>query len=132
MRRGIFLIFIVPFLLSCIGSERQGPPDPRLAQAPTIYPPKCGDPAPFHPWTPDARAYYVEYKWRIPLFGHLRTMYLSRTIRFDVLGSSSKTFTALWLEPTQVAKLRCISNVDYVAFVREVPINTGITSARTE
>ena len=95
-----------------------------LSQPPEVATPDCSSPAPQVAWTSGAQAFYVEYKSWVPA-NRPRTAQLAEAIGFEVLGASDGSFTVQWLQPVQVAQIRCENDIDYVAYVIPPPIVTG-------
>jgi len=116
-----------PLWLACIigcqiGSVLADVPkkDPRLAKRPAVLAPICGSPSPYliENWNSDALEFFVVLKEGIPAStAHV----LAAKHHFEIDGIPNDlgpraTFAVLWLEPIQVAALRCESSVKHIEF----------------
>jgi hypothetical protein len=99
--------------------------DARLSRQPTISPPQCKAPRPYHNdyWHARSLAFAVVLKStkRARAADELARKHhfaIHETIRAS--GSYGAILTVRWLEPTQVAALRCEDAVDYIEFVQPI------------
>jgi hypothetical protein len=103
--------------------------DPRLARQPTLSPPECKAPRSYHLeyWHVRSLAFVVVLK-SATVFPAGVARELARKHRFAIhgvivpSGSNGALLTVRWLEPTQVAALRCEDAVDYIEFVQPVEL----------
>lgn len=107
---------------------------PGLSQPPVVAMPACSAPKPYHAerWTATSNRFYVLLA---PTIGrddaYREARRLAERHKFEVDGSSALEnrggyfFAVSWLEPAQVAALRCESAVDAIDVVEEVQVTSG-------
>src|SRR5258705_1922510 len=100
-----FAIGVTVFASVALGLE----PDVRLLQPVVVWEPDCEQPAAYYSedWNPRALAFYVIYRDGTVNAPQL-TKQLAQRHGFVVLEAGASGFTARWLEPRQVARLRCV------------------------
>jgi hypothetical protein len=96
-------------------------PDVRLLQPVVVWAPDCEQPAAYYSedWSPRALGFYVIYRDGTVNAPQL-TKQLAQRHGFVVLEAGTSGFTARWLEPRQVALLRCVREVKAIDFVLPV------------
>jgi len=119
-------VVIFSLLCLCACADRNPAATGDLSQPPVVATPDCASPAPQVAWVSGAQAFYVEYKSQLTA-NMSRTIQLAEDIGFDVMGSADRSFTVKWLEPVQVARIRCEADIALVAYVIPPPIVTGPT-----
>jgi hypothetical protein len=107
---------------AALGSE----PDARLNRPLAVRTPDCEKPAVFHSeeWNSHALAFSITYDDGTVDAPKL-TRQLAGRLGFVVWESGPSGFSARWLEPRQVAALRCIPQVKSIDFVLPIELLTG-------
>ena len=117
--RRVFASAAMAVMSAALGAE----PDERLSRPPVVWATACDRPAVYHSenWNPRALAFLIMYDDSTADAQSL-TERLARRLGFVVLDSGPTGFSARWLEPRQVAALRCISEVKLIEFVLPVQL----------
>lgn len=96
--------------------------DMRLSQRPAIYPPECTTPKPYHinHWWPDANRFSIALSPARDIAA-ADALRLSEKYKVEFEGASLHTdghyhVSVAWLEPDQVAALRCEESVYEIGF----------------
>src|SRR5262245_2093628 len=101
-------------------------PDPRLATVPVVALPKCGSPNPYlvENWTADVLGFVIVLREGIPA-STAQLLAVKHKFEIERLDRSTRRFamTVGWLNPEQVAALRCEMSVKYIEFNPRVVID---------
>lgn len=126
--------FVLSVLLVSVAGESvsaEVTKEPRLSQRPTVATPPCSEPKPYYVehWTATSNMFYISLT---PTIGRedadSEARRLAERHRFQIDGSTSLEsgggyfFAVEWLEPEQVAALRCESSVRNIDVTEEVRI----------
>jgi hypothetical protein len=95
--------------------------DPRLAQRPTVAIPACNEPKPYHQnWVPGAVGFHIELR-TARAEGELEAKRLALKHKFDITNryasGNGYAIAVPWLDPEQVAALRCEQSVNSIEFI---------------
>jgi hypothetical protein len=102
--------------------------DPRLGQRPAVAKPACTEPKPYRVegWNPDVVGFRVGLT-TARADGELEAKRLASKYKFEIYNNygSAEGFalSVVWLDPEQVAALRCEKSVDSIGFIlRLIPL----------
>jgi hypothetical protein len=107
---------------------------PGLSQRPVVAMPACSAPKPYHAerWTATSNRFYILLASMIGREDSYReARRLAERHKFEIdggLGLETRGgyfFAVSWLEPAQVAALRCETSVDAIDVVEEVQVTSG-------
>ena len=111
------LLIAVGVVTATFGAEA----DPRLQLQPVVWKPDCERPAAFESgdWNYRALGFSISYVDGTANAPQL-TKDLAQHFGFAVTGGDAFGFFARWLEPRQIAELRCVREVKSVMYVLPV------------
>jgi hypothetical protein len=120
-----FLLAALTGMVKSVAAEQ----DPRLLQRPTVAAPLCSNPTEYRidSWTPDASDFVISLR---PVVAdtapEAERLAQKHNFKFNVTDLQTQAYFlgVAWLEPEQVAAIRCEPSVLYVGFKRTVVVST--------
>lgn len=114
---------LAPLATAIAAASNDTTKDVRLSERPAIHRPECGNPRPYHTdrWWPDANRFSIALSPARDI-AEADAQRLSRKYSIDLEGVSLHAdgryhAATAWLEPAQVAALRCEESVYEIGFV---------------
>jgi hypothetical protein len=129
-------LWVLLAVLTGIANSEAAEQDPRLLQRPTVAKPLCSNPTEYRidSWTPEAPDFVISLRPAIVDSAReaerltQEAERLAQKYRFKFIVTDFQTqayfLGVAWLEPEQVAAIRCESSVLYVGFKRTVVVST--------
>ena len=127
-----FLLAALTAMVKSVAAEQ----DPRLLQRPAVAAPQCSNPTEYRidSWTPDASDFVISLRPVVAdtapeaerLAREADRLAQKHKFTFNVTDFQTQAYFlgVAWLEPEQVAAIRCEPSVLYVGFKRTVVVST--------